>query len=85
MDRGESEIPPEVGAPMVEVLGGPAEVDCSGGPLLVGAAWVEAPLRVHSEWQGGSSHWGGDDSSTTDSPSNLPPGRSQDHSSDRCC
>ena len=50
-NRGELEILPEAGASMVEALGGPAEADCSGGPLLVGAAQVEAPLWVHSKWQ----------------------------------
>ena len=45
-----SEILPEVVASMVEALGGRAEADCSGDPLLAGASWVEAPLRVHSEW-----------------------------------
>ena len=50
-NEGELKIPPEAGASMVEALGGLAEADCSGGPLLVGAAWVEAPLWVHSEWQ----------------------------------
>ena len=50
MDGGESEILPEAEASTVEVLGGLAEVDCSGGPLLVEAAWVEALLQVHSEW-----------------------------------
>ena len=34
MDGGESEIPPEAGASMVEALGGLAEADCSGGPIL---------------------------------------------------
>ena len=49
-DGGESEILPEVEASTVEVLGGPAEADCNGGPLLVEAALVEALLWVHSEW-----------------------------------
>ena len=44
MDGGESEILPEAEASMVEALGGPAGADCSGGPLLVEAAWVEVPL-----------------------------------------
>ena len=49
--RGESDILPEAGTSMVEALGGPVKADCSRGPLLVGAAQVEVPVQVHSEWQ----------------------------------
>ena len=48
MVEGELDILPEV-ASTVEALGQPAEADYSGGPLLVGAAWVEAVPWVHSE------------------------------------
>ena len=48
--KGESDIPPEV-ASTVEAFGPPAEADYSGGPLLVGAAWVEVPPWVYSGWQ----------------------------------
>ena len=45
------EILAEVGPSVEEVPGGLAEADCSGSPLLVWEAQVEAPLQVHPEWQ----------------------------------
>ena len=76
--RGELDILPEAGASTVEVLGGPAEVDCSGGPLLVGQPrWrCHSGCTLSGSTQGGSSHQGGDNSATRYSPCNLAPSRS---------
>ena len=47
MVRGESEILPEAEASMMEALGGWAEANYGGNPLLAEVSRVEVPLRVH--------------------------------------